>query len=300
MMIFLVFLFAAVLLVLAIWIFYSSDRAALQILMSEHVQKELQNKSFAPAGHVGHAHQTTRLKRWFWRAGIELTPRLMVTAGGAAVLLALLAWQQGGWQMALLGIVLLLVLAILLPAIKSRRRAAAIGAQLPLFLDQIVRALGTGRSLDGAIHLASEEAREPLFELMSRVMQQVELGEDLGDALRDAAQLYEIQELHFIAMAVQIARRHGSSPREMLESVARLIRGREQSQRELRALTGETRISAWLLGLLPTAMALYMLAVNPNYLHSMWYDPSGRYILMMALGMQALGGFILWRMVKSV
>ncbi|MBN2701792.1 MAG: type II secretion system protein, partial [Methylothermaceae bacterium] len=91
-----------------------------------------------------------------------------------------------------------------------------------------------------------------------------------------------------------------SSARELLQNVIRMIRQRETTQRELRALTGETRISAWVLGSLPPGMAAYMMAMNPRYLSGMWQDPSGRILLLVAVSLQIIGAIILWRMVKSV
>lgn len=242
----------------------------------------------------------TPFDRWLWRGGIHLTlPRIVAVAGGLTLAVAV-AWQGGGPIAALATLLVLVTAIILFPHIQYRRRAAAMVAQIPLCLDQVVRGLATGRNLDGALRMATEETREPLREVMTRVQQAVDLGEDIGEALRDAAQLYDLKELHFVAMAVHIAHGYGSSPKDMLESASRLVRHREQAQRELQAMTGETRISAWLLSILPSALAMYMVAVNPGYIGSMWHDETGRIILLMALSLQATGVLILWRMVKSV
>jgi tight adherence protein B len=172
--------------------------------------------------------------------------------------------------------------------------------QVPLFIDQIIRGLATGRNVEGAIKLAAEDLQEPLRDLIMRAQRNVELGDDLGDALRDAANFHDIKELHMLALAIHTSRVYGGSPREMLESIVNLIRQREQMQRELRAMTGETRFSAWVLGAVPTVMVGYILAVNPHYILGMWNDASGRGILLTAISLQVLGGLLLWRMVKSV
>jgi tight adherence protein B len=65
-------------------------------------------------------------------------------------------------------------------------------------------------------------------------------------------------------------------------------------------MTGETRMSAWVLGLLPSLMAGYMVLSNPDYIGGMWHDPTGQKVLLGALTVQALGALVLWRMVKSV
>lgn len=240
------------------------------------------------------------LDRWLLRGGVRLTPLNVIGWGGSALLAVVLVWRIHGMLAATAMLVALVGAALIWPHIQYRKRAELMVAQIPLFIDQVARALSTGRNLDGALQLAAEETRPPLGEVMARVQQVVDLGEDLNIALRDAADLYDLRELHLLAMAVRISRGYGSSPQEMLQSVGKLIRQREQAQRELRAMTGEVRISAWLLSLLPTAMAFYMVAVNPGYIDAMWHDPTGRNILLIALLMQATGAVILWRMAKSV
>ncbi|NVL28716.1 type II secretion system protein F, partial [Pseudomonas syringae pv. actinidiae] len=85
-----------------------------------------------------------------------------------------------------------------------------------------------------------------------------------------------------------------------MENLIKLIRDREQAGRQLRAMTGETRMTAIVLGLLPVSMAGYFLAVNPDYLLHMWNDGSGQIMLSMAFGLQVLGCLMLWRMLRSI
>jgi tight adherence protein B len=79
-----------------------------------------------------------------------------------------------------------------------------------------------------------------------------------------------------------------------------MIRQRELAQRELAAMTGETRISAWVLSLTPISLAGYMMVMNPSYLQLMLQSPSGETLLFTALGFQVAGVLVLWRMLKSV
>jgi Flp pilus assembly protein TadB len=48
-----------------------------------------------------------------------------------------------------------------------------------------------------------------------------------------------------------------------MENLIKLIREHEQGDRQLRAMTGETRITAWILGALPLGMVGYFLLANP-------------------------------------
>lgn len=266
------------------------------------VKSRLQSFDFIPQDTYRPSETTLSgwVSNWLARVGLQIAPRtaIMILLGG--VLVSWLMWQLINPLAGLISIVLMMTVAIFVPQVRYRQRINKMVAQIPLFIDQVVRGLVTGRNVEGAIQLAMEDLRSPLREVIEKAHNNVELGADLGEALREAAVFYDVKEMHMLALAIHTSRTYGGSPREMLESVVKLIRQREQVQRELRALTGETRVTAWVLGCLPTVMAGFMIYASPNYLGTMWNEPSGRMILMVALGFQALGGLLLWRMIKSI
>jgi len=192
------------------------------------------------------------------------------------------------------------VFGFLLPYSRLRRRQAQIVAQIPLFIDQILRSLSTGRSLESAIRFAAGEALPPLRYVLDRVIRAADLGADMVETLAEAAKLHNLRELNLIALAMRISNNYGSSPRDMLDSVVRMIRQQELARSELAAMTGETRMSAWVLGLTPLLIGGYIIVMNPSYLDILLKDPSGQTMLTTALALQGIGAFILWRMLRSV
>ncbi len=269
----------------------------------EKVKDRLQAIAFIPEdGYRPHVAEGIKghLEAWLARVGLKIDPGTAMLLAGAGALLSWLLWHLINPLAGLICAVLVITLSVLVPQVRYKQKINAMVAQIPLFIDQVIRGLVTGRNVEGAIQLAMDDLREPLLEVVDKANKNVELGADLGDALRDAAMFYDVRELHMLALAIQTSRTYGGSPREMLESVVNLIRQREQMQRELRAMTGETRVTAWVLGLLPTLTALYMVWANPHYIGVMWDDDSGRTVLMTAGGFQLMGALILWRMVKSI
>ena len=87
---------------------------------------------------------------------------------------------------------------------------------------------------------------------------------------------------------------------DQLENLIKLIREREQGARQLSAMTGETRITAVVLAVLPVSVAGYFMLSNPNYLMTMWHDSVGQRLLFFAFVLQALGCVVLWRMLRSI
>jgi len=295
------YLIAMMLLVIALMVHEQGTRKAHE----QRVRARLQQLAF---GQPGDWQAPTKLQaplmqplaQWLHRVGLNISPTMSLLAAGAVLLMGWMCWQLWGplaglsvWLLAVLG-------AVIVPQVRYRLKVQTMLSQLPLFIDQVVRGLVTGRNVEGAIKLALETTTEPLRAVIDRANRQVELGADLGGALREAATFYDVRELHLLALAVNTSRVYGGSPRDMLESIVSVIRQREQMTAELNAMTGETRVSAWVLGLLPVLIGGYMVWSNPQYIEEMWGTAKGRNVLMGALAWQSLGGLMLWRMVKSV
>jgi tight adherence protein B len=233
--------------------------------------------------------------------GFELKKLHVMAFILAVACMSVLGWLLNGLAGALLLLVAtIFVFGFLLPYIRLSRRRKQIIAQVPLFIDLVLRSLSTGRSLESAFRFASSETPPPLRHVLNRVIRAADLGADMVESLSETARLHGLRELNLIALAMRISNNYGSSPREMLDSVVKMIRQQELARRELAAMTGETRISAWVLGITPVAIAGYIMVMNPNYLNILLQDPSGRTMMITALVLQGIGTFILWRMMRSV
>lgn len=234
------------------------------------------------------------------RAGFDRrNDRLLVWLAGW-LLLAGCGALYSGWVGLLLVLLLGPVLLRVFLAWRYQHRVRRIIEQLPSLLDHCVRSLKAGRTLGDAVLGAIDASREPLLGSMQRLKRNVQLGVSLDDAMYDLAELYEREELRLFALGLRINHRYGGNASELLENLIKVIREREQGARQLRAMTGETRITAVVLAVLPVSVAGYFLISNPNYLMTMWHDSVGQRLLFSAFVLQALGCLVLWRMLRSI
>ncbi|PMY46590.1 type II secretion system F family protein [Pseudomonas sp. FW305-53] len=240
------------------------------------------------------------LERTFLRAGLgRPTERI-----GSWLLLwalgALLGFALAGW----IGLLMLLLVPPLALRLyiswRYQRRLKRMIEQLPTLLDHTVRSLKSGRTLADAVLGAINAAEAPLKDAMGRVQRNVHLGVSLPDAISDLAELYEKDEFRLFALGLKVNHRYGGNASELFENLIKMIRERDQAARQLRPMTGETRVTAVVLGLMPVGLAGYFLVSNPKYLLAMWNSGSGQLMLATAFGLQVVGCLALWRMLRSV
>ena len=296
-------LISVAMLLLAVWMFRYSKQARIRELMVRHFREVLPDGTTVSG--VAPGVQQTRWHQMVTRAsiymGFELQKKHALWIPLALMFIGLLGWLIYGFVGATLFMgTSLFIFGFLLPYSRLRRRQAQTIAQIPLFIDQLLRSLSTGRSLESAIRFASSESLPPLRYVVERVTRAADLGADMVENLTEAAKLHNLRELNLIALSMRISNQYGGSPRDMLDSVVKMVRQQEMARRELAAMTGETRMSAWVLGTTPIAIAAYIMVMNPNYLNLLLDDATGKTLLMSALLLQGTGAFVLWRMLRSV
>ncbi|ETK24194.1 type II secretion system F family protein [Pseudomonas sp. FH1] len=242
----------------------------------------------------------TGLERMFQRAGLgKPTDRLGLWVS-AWVIGALLGWLLADG----LGLVAMIVGPPLFLRVyiswRYQRRVQRMVEQLPQLLDHSVRSLKSGRTLADAVLGGVESTENPLKEAMGRVQRNVRMGVSLPDSVSDFAEFYEQDEFRLFALGLKVNHRYGGNASELLENLIKMIREREQGARQLKAMTGETRMTAYVLGGLPILIVGYFIIVNPDYLMTMWNDGTGRIMLFSALAMDISGTLLMWRMLRSV
>ncbi|WP_432727737.1 type II secretion system F family protein [Variovorax sp. W6] len=243
--------------------------------------------------------RTSLLERMIpgWMVGV-VEPRTiafaLATIAGVVLLVGLLV----GW-LAALGVLFLLVLltsfALWLQLQKFRRKLIR---QLPGYIDAMVRLITIGNSTQAAFQLAIATTQAPLRGHLERAAALVRAGVDLDRALHQTADNVRIEEMYLLASILGLGVRYGGRADLLLERVSNFMRDREQAEQELIAISSETRLSAWILGLLPVGVGAFLILTNPSYFMGMWNDDTGRILIFSAVGLQLTGAALLYRLAR--
>jgi tight adherence protein B len=235
------------------------------------------------------------------RAGLPPGLRLPVMVVVAGVTLALLAaWRIGiGWAFPVM-LALYAVLVWLWLRARIEKQQKQMLRQLPDFLDGMVRLASIGNSLPMAFQVTANSVQMPLRAVLDRAMSSVRAGHDLDRAMQLASRPYHLHALELLHVVLGTGMRMGGRADQILQRMSDFMRDLEQAQQELRAITSEIRMSAWVLGLLPVVVSTFMTLANPTFFNPMFHQPLGHKILLIALVLELAGGFLLYRLAKSL
>ena len=180
-----------------------------------------------------------------------------------------------------------------LPAVlalyRRRRRLACIERQLPDALDLLCRALRAGHALPSALRMAAEDGAAPLAGEFRMLVDEVGYGAALPDALRRMARRNPGGDIGCFVVALLIQRDTGGNLAELLAGIATLVRERQTLRGQVRVATAEARLSAWILGLLPFALAAALHIAHPGFIGLLWTDSFGQRLLGIVAALLAMG-----------
>ncbi|MBH2068409.1 MAG: type II secretion system F family protein [Burkholderiales bacterium] len=238
--------------------------------------------------------QAAQLDHLLLQSGLSWSVAQFIGVTGALLLAALLL--LAAWSMPLPGALLLLSCAVSGPCLLVLRARAArlkkIEAQLPEAADFLARALRAGHSFSNVLQMVGDELNEPISGEFKMAHEEINYGVPMNEALQNLAARIPLTDLRYLVIAVLVQRESGGNLAEVLVSIARIIRARLKLLGQVRVLSAEGRMSAWVLGLMPVVMIGVMALVNPQYIRLLWTDPSGIKLLWYAAGMVALG--VVW------
>ncbi len=237
---------------------------------------------------------------WLQKNGFSRSPIKNLILLVCVLLIASVGYRLIGSFGALVSFVITLCTFIALARWRRTNIKLVLIQQLPSFIDHINRRIKIGMGIHQAIEQSSRTTVNPLREVLDRVNQRKAVGIELQDAFYKESIITGVHAFQLMGSIFSINTRFGGSIADSLESLVKLLRQQDLSRRELKSITGETRITAWVIGSAPILVGVYMMAQNPELILNMWYSDKGRYALILGGVMQSTGVFLIWRMFRTL
>jgi tight adherence protein B len=198
---------------------------------------------------------------------------LKLTVGEFLVLQVLSALGIGAVGYFLSGTIVLGILAAVLGwfaprwfvSFRQGQRLHAFNDQLGDALNLMVNGLRSGYSVMQAMEAVSREMPPPIAEEFSRIVQEVQIGLPLDQAMSNMLRRIKSDDLDLVVTAINVQREVGGNLAEILDVISFTIRERVRIKGEIRTLTAQGRYSGYVISLLPIGLGLVLFCVNKPY-----------------------------------
>ncbi|MGD1071419.1 MAG: type II secretion system F family protein [Bryobacteraceae bacterium] len=178
------------------------------------------------------------------------------------------------------------------------KRLAAIEEQFPEALDFLARSVRAGNAFSIALELLGDESVEPLKSEIMKVTREMALGAGLEDALVGLINRIPLLEVRMFVAAVLLQRETGGNLSEVLSKLAGSVRERLRLRGQVKAASGQGRLTATVLTFMPIVTLGILKLVSPDYIDNLTNDAVGRNLLGGAIVLQIVGYLVMRQMIK--
>lgn len=285
--------------------------ASTDVLMEARMRKAISNRTSTAdiSMFVSLIPDPERLTKRIRMTGRKWTLSQYITAciGIFAVLAALLMLR--GWS-PLSAVFVALAAGLGIPhkvvGTLIAKRVAKFTATFPDALELMVRGLRSGLPIGETLGIVSTEVRGPVGEEFKLVTERIRIGKSMDQALQETAERLGTPEMNFFVITLAIQRETGGNLAETLSNLANVLRQRAQMKLKVRALSSESKASAYIIGVLPFLVFGLITWINYNYMAPFFTpDPNGLFglSLMQLIGIggmcwMATGAFIMAQMIN--
>lgn len=216
-----------------------------------------------------------------------------LAVGGAAFVLTEGLIETAG------GCVVGLLIPIVIAANRRSIRQKMIMEQLPPMAEELARAAKTGRSIENALQLVAADTPAPLGDELRLAVRRCDMGLDPGTAVQDLSERTGVAALRMSTSAIKVHQDTGGDLVRVLERFATAVRDRLHFVNRLRAATIASRMGAVLMLVVPPLIVVFYVYREATYLQQLMSSFWGRLSLGGAIGLQILGAFLVFRILKQ-
>jgi tight adherence protein B len=179
-----------------------------------------------------------------------------------------------------------------------QRRIGKFVAKFPDAIELLVRGLRSGLPISETIGVVGHEVAGPVGEEFRTVADKMKIGRTMDAALQDTADRLGTPEFQFFVITIAIQRETGGNLAETLANLAEVLRKRGQMKLKIKAMSSESKASAYIIGSLPFIVFGMIWMINDGYMQTFFTDQ--RLIVAGLGGMvwMSLGAFIMAKMIN--
>jgi tight adherence protein B len=179
-----------------------------------------------------------------------------------------------------------------------KRRVNKFTSNFPDAIELMVRGLRSGLPITETLGIVASEIPGPVGLEFRLVADKMKIGRTMEASLQETADRLGTPEFQFFVITLAIQRETGGNLAETLSNLADVLRKRAQMKLKIRAMSSESKASAYIVGSLPFVVFGLVYMVNANYMAGFFSDQRLMVAGLGGLVWMGLGVFIMAKMVS--
>lgn len=179
-----------------------------------------------------------------------------------------------------------------------KRRVNKFTIRFPDAIELLVRGLRSGLPISETLGVVAHEVPEPVGTEFRSVVDKMRIGKTMDEALEETTQRIATPEFKFFRITLAIQRETGGNLAETLSNLATVLRQRSQMKLKIKAMSSESKASAYIIGSLPFIVFGLIMMINPHYMGTFFSDERLIITGLGGLGWMGIGVFIMAKMIN--
>jgi len=179
-----------------------------------------------------------------------------------------------------------------------KRRLAKFNAKFPDGIELLVRGLRSGLPVAETLGVVATEIPGPVGQEFKMVVERMKIGRTMEESLQVTADRLGTAEFQFFVITLAIQRETGGNLAETLSNLSDVLRKRAQMKLKIRAMSSESKASAYIVGALPFIVFGMIWFINPKYIGKFFIDERLIATGLGGLCWMGIGVFIMAKMVS--
>ena len=250
---------------------------------------------------AGASSRTEALALRLDRSGLGWTVSkyLYISLGIAVAVTALIYLRSGAALLSMgIGVVVGAGIPHWIVNFMIKRRLNKFNSKFPDGIELLVRGLRSGLPVTETLAVVATEVPGPVGDEFQSVVERIKIGRTMEESLQVTADKLGTAEFQFFVITLAIQRETGGNLAETLSNLAEVLRKRAQMKLKIKAMSSESKASAYIVGSLPFIVFGLVYWVNPSYLEGFFIDER---LIVTGLGglvWMSIGAFIMAKMVN--
>jgi tight adherence protein B len=179
-----------------------------------------------------------------------------------------------------------------------KRRLKKFVNEFPNAVDIIIRGVKAGLPLGDCLRVIATESAEPVRSEFRQIVEAQAMGLSTGEAVERIVERVPIAEASFFAIVINIQQKAGGNLAEALANLSTVLRERKKMKGKIKAMSGEAKASASIIGALPPLVAVMTYITSPKYIELLWTTQTGELVLGGCAVWMGIGIFVMKKMIN--